>query len=176
MKKDNRKTIAIDVDDVVIELAKRWLEIYNRQWDDNLGCENITSWNIVKYVKPECGNKIYDILKHKNLYDGIEFVDGAYEGVLRIKEYGHRVVYATAGNNPMKEQLLVDNGFMEDRHDYIYAPDKSLVNADVLFDDGYHNVKVFGGIGYLFSRPWNKEFLSWTPRVGGWDEFIRSLK
>lgn len=168
--------IAIDVDDVVIELAKRWIEIYNKQWDDNLNCSNIVTWDIVKYVKPECGHKIYDILKRKDLYDGIEFVEGAYEGVLRIREDGHRVVYATAGNNPLKEQLLVDNGFMKDRHDYIYTPDKSLVNANILFDDGFHNVKVFGGTGYLFSRPWNKEFSSWKPRVDNWDEFVSKVK
>lgn len=58
----NNKIFAVDVDDVCLDLNSVWLEDYNQVYNDNLKTEDITDWIITKFVKPECGNKIFDLL------------------------------------------------------------------------------------------------------------------
>ena len=66
------KTIILDVDDVVLNLVPNWLKLYNRDFNDNLTKEQITEWNITKFIKPEAKYSIYQ-----------------YEGILIELNYGH---------------------------------------------------------------------------------------
>lgn len=174
------KTIAIDVDDVVVDLVSEWLRRYNYDYEDNLKPEDIHDWEISKLVKPECGNKIFDYLEEEIYYKvyeekGVDVISGAFDGIKKLRENNKRVVFVTAGNHPSKEQWLIDNGFLVDENDYVYTRDKSLVNAGVLLDDGFHNVKEFKGIGFLFTRPWNKKYSTWKYRVDTWQEFVDKI-
>ena len=69
MKK--KQIIAMDVDSVVADLGTAWLNRYNRDYNDNMTNENILSWDTHKYVKPECGKKIYEYIEDPSLYDEV---------------------------------------------------------------------------------------------------------
>lgn len=169
------KTIAVDVDDVVVDLVGKWIDIYNQEWDDDLQYSSVSDWMITDLVKPECGMKMLEILKRDNLYDGIQLVDGAVDGIKELRDAGKRVVFVTAGNHPMKEGFLFDNGLLTDKRDFVYARDKTLIHAGVLLDDGFHNVKNFRGVGFVFDRPWNKKYTFWRNRVYTWEEFVNKI-
>ena len=51
--------VAVDIDDVIISLVPTWLHLYNKDYKDNLSKNDITDWQIDKFVKPECGINIY---------------------------------------------------------------------------------------------------------------------
>ena len=52
--------VAVDIDDVIISLVPTWLHLYNKDYKDNLSKNDITDWQIDKFVKPECGINIYN--------------------------------------------------------------------------------------------------------------------
>ena len=174
--------IGVDVDDVVADLVPRWLELYNRTYKDTLRVEQITSWQIVDFVKPECGNHIYDFLYNPFLYDGVMPIDGALGGVLSLKKDGHRIVFVTScvrGMLDMKWDWLVRWDFLPNelhQSDLIAATDKSLIKVDILIDDRPDTILKFGRKGILFKRPWNPgvddwetitEYFSWQNQADG---------
>lgn|SRR5512135_993687 len=134
--------VACDVDGVVADLFHSWLGHYNRDYNDTLTPEQITDWDVSKFVKPECGKKIYDYLHHGDLYDEVPPIEGALEGLERIREIGHRVVFVTTCVKQMtdpKWNWLERHGFLpkgkHNQDDLIVAADKLLVDAQLLIDD-----------------------------------------
>lgn len=154
------KIIACDVDGVVADLLTNWLRWYNMGYDDHLAPEDITSWETDKFVKPECGKKIFTYLDDPRLYDEVFPYYGALKTINMLKSLGHRIIYPT--KSPLasagrKYYWLKQYGFIEDDKDYIELNDKSLVRADVLMDDYYKNLDNFVGTKVLFAQPWNTD-------------------
>lgn len=172
------KIAFVDVDGVVADLGTAWLNRYNKDFDDNLTNENILDWHTSQYVKPECGNKIYDYLEDPTLYDEVEPIPFALGGVSFLRNAGFRVVFATTsvnGASGRKYRWLVDHNFLPvelSLKDYIEIGDKGLLDPggfeNILIDDGIHNLKAFKGFGILFSRPHNIKEV-WHPVLFGWE-------
>jgi 5'-nucleotidase len=77
--------ILVDVDSTIADLVPEWLRIYNKIYNDNLTIDDITSWAIHKFAKPECGDKIYDILRMDTLYESVRPIEGAFEEMPHFK-------------------------------------------------------------------------------------------
>lgn len=147
--------IAVDVDGTVANLMDVWLSRYNRDYNDNLRFEQITEWDVSKFVKPECGERIYSYLDDPTIYNDVSPIEGAVDGVNSLRLAGHRVVFVTAGGEASKYEWLLKYGFLDNRKDYVRCVDKSLIRADVLVDDGPHNLAVFHGGRILLRNPAN---------------------
>ena len=50
------KTILCDVDEVINNLVEKILVEYNKQYNDSLTLNDITDWEVKKFIKPECEN------------------------------------------------------------------------------------------------------------------------
>ena len=178
-----KRVCFVDVDGVLANLGDAWMDAYNKDYDDTLTDDMLTDWNVLKFVKPECGEKIFDYLHDPELYNNVQVIDGANAGVSFIRQSGFRVVFATSsvnGSAGRKYRWLIDNGFIDFRNhpkDYIEIQDKSLLigNDNVLIDDGFHNVNAFTGFGILFRAPHNlKE--QWHTVLYGWEDIYRILR
>jgi 5'(3')-deoxyribonucleotidase len=174
--------IAVDVDDVVAEMVSVLLSRYNKDWADNLAIDQITEWDLTKFVKPECGARVFSYFENPSLYDDVKPVPGALAGVDGLRADGHRVVFVTAaaiGTAGAKLDWLRRHGFLEPNftsaNDYVECRDKSLILADVLLDDAVHNITAFKGWGILFDRPWNRGVNRFT-RAWSWEDFRETLK
>lgn len=176
-------TIAVDVDGVVAALHAEWVRRYNEAFDDTFTLERWTTWDIASLVKPECGARYFDILRHDDLYDHVEPMLHALEGVEALREAGHRVVFCTAtGVHQAGKKLLwlERHGFLDLVHDgskdYVEMRDKSLIRADVLIDDYTGNLRGFHGVGVLFYAPWNRDHLPHHFWVLDWHELVANLQ
>jgi 5'-nucleotidase len=172
----NYEQVAIvDVDDVCALLSDIWiLDRYNKDYNDNLTLEKITEWSTDKFVKPECGIKIYDYLLIPELYDEVKPREGSIEGVKELRKMGYRVVFATSTPEPVrgrKLRWLTDWGYEPTRNNYIEIEDKSLLRGDIMFDDRYDNVAGFCGVACLLTRPWNT-YQPWPFRAIDWSQFV----
>lgn len=182
--------ILVDIDEVVADLLTTWLECYNVDWHDDLTREDITDWELAKFVKPECGRQIYNYIQDKNidLYYAVVPVLGALDGIDLLRILGHRVVFVTSedfkGN---KFDWLTRYGFTDCRRDYVVSVDKNLIRGDILIDDNCDNVANFRNRGFLFTAPWNTKYklldelsvnqhYNRNTRVYGWKDIVSKIK
>ena len=167
MNEPRQLVVGLDVDDVLLNLMDRWLHEYNEEWDDNLDVKDITDWEFWKFVRPECGKKIYRFLQ-PNMYDYVEPFTGARAFVDEIRLMGHTPRYITACGDPKNTRLhkefaaakwesLYANGIAKDGELLLPGRDKSHAPVDILIDDRIANVESFqNGLGILFTQPWNR--------------------
>lgn len=178
--------IGCDVDGVVADLHTRWLELYNRDFGDNLTVVDIRAWGLDEFVKPEAKKAIYGYLHKEDLYDHVRPVEGALEGVQYLRARGYRVVFVTSnvlGMTDPKWRWLVSKGFLPNttsQPDLVVANDKGLLTGvDTLLDDRDKNVedwqKASGRTGILFDAPYNHASVGLF-RVYGWGEALEAIE
>lgn len=173
--------VLVDVDSVIADLMPEWLRLYNLDYGDDVSVNEITEWDMTKFVHPDCGNHIYKYLERKTLYDHVEIIEGSLRGVDYIRSLGHRVIFATSGvHTTAKYKWLERNGFNPGKNaeDYVVIYDKTLLRGDVLIDDRESNVWNFtsaGGKAILFNQPWNQN-IEWKKRAYNWEDVIRILE
>lgn len=164
--------IAVDVDDVVLDLVDNWVSTYNNDFNDNLKKEEILDWDISRFVHPLAKIRIYEYLENGLVFNNSKPVVGALKSINILKSLGYRIIYVTASNpDDVKFDWLLRNGFIEERDDFVVTRDKSLIRASILIDDNYDNVTSFLGKGILMNQPWNMKF-HWKYRITNWDDFI----
>lgn len=179
--------LGIDIDGVLCDLHAPWLRMYNEEYDDTLSKSAITAWDLSKFVKPECGKRIFDYLDRADaLYDAAPPIAGALGAVERIRKEGFQVYFVTScdgyGSFDAKKDWLVHNGFCEtpdEAHKYtIAAFSKAMVATDILIDDRDKNCQEFTlsrpglRLSVLFPQPWNvpdPEGRRQWPLRAGWD-------
>lgn len=174
-------TWLLDVDDTILDLSKTWLKWYNHDYDDDLTKEEVKTWAIGDYTK--IGDKFYDYLKYRNLYEHVDPVENALEGVNFLRSFPKaRIVYCThvMGHPGQKYDRLKQLGLLLDGDGYFEGfsnsgIDKNFINADVLIDDGPKHILKSNKIAMCFTQPWNMS-LEGQFRVSGWIEFMEIFK
>lgn len=168
--------VLVDVDSTVANLMPEWLRLYNNDYSDNLTVDKITDWEMTNFVHPDCGKNIYSYLFLDTLYDNVKPIDGALEGLQFIESLGHRVVFVSSGVYAYpKYQWMERNKFNVGKYgsNYIVCHDKSLINGNLLIDDGVHNIQAFNHWqSILFDQPWNRNF-NWEFRAKSWSEVCK---
>ena len=146
--------ILLDVDDVCLDLLPEWLMRYNNEWGDSVAPEDITEWDMKPFVK--CGERIYSYLNEINLYSDVMPVEGALNGITKLRALGNKIIFVTAKSHPFKLHRLKQLRMFDERMDgYAVAANKNLIDGDVLIDDNPANVIGFPREAILFSRPHN---------------------
>lgn len=108
-------------------------------------------------------------------------MQNAQEVLCRLKDDGHtiRVVTASHFNTvPPKVAWLLEHYPYLKWEDVIIASDKSIINGDVMIDDGTHNLEVSSCMKILFDRPHNRKYdadRSGMIRVHNWDEIYELI-
>lgn len=172
---NNKIIVGIDVDDVVADLLPVWISKYNIDYGDSLHPSRITDWDMVQFVKPQCGKHIYDYLEDPTLYEDIEPIENSLWGVNVLRELGFRLAFITAstsGHSGIKRKWLKNYMFLESNSEYYEAYDKSLIASDYLIDDRDLNVINAYGQGIIFDHPHNQT-LQGYPRVYNWEDIVK---
>lgn len=158
-----RRTIAVDVDEVCANLLSEWLRRYNEDYVDSLLPEDVTDWDLSRFVKVP-SERLYAYLQHPTLYAHVHPIEGARGAVCEMRSMGNRVVFVTAcqpNTSHQKYDWLHRWGFFkgDDSPEQNFAPvvDKSLIRADYLFDDAPKNVLTFPGHAVLVERAHNRK-------------------
>lgn len=181
-------TILVDIDGVVADTHKSWLEMYNKDWYDSLQVKDITRWALHEFVNPECGRKIYEYLERPDFYDSTPIMENALWGVLALRALRHRVIFVSAGFYQSKVEWLGRNRFLNEfpyKNDFrattaldvVLCNDKTLIKGDYLIDDRLENVVQFSkvGIGILFTQPWNDQHAV-PNRVSNWFDIVEYFR
>lgn len=166
--------IGIDLDGVIIDIHRVWLDMYNFVYRDTMTVDSLTSWDIDKLVKPECGRRIFDLLEF--CYPDAPPVEGALGGIEELEGQGFEIYFVTSGfylekYKWMKRYNLIADLF--DKH-LIVCTDKRLINLSLLIDDNPKAIKDYPHIGFLFDQPWNRSAIV-KYRVLGWPGILQII-
>lgn len=166
--------ILVDVDGVVVDTSGEVLRRYNLDFGDHLTNWDIKDWYTHKFVKPECGERIYDYYAEEDLYDGLSPIDGAVETIETLRRT-NRVTFVTSGFFFSKVRFLKRHGLIKNEKyddDLVFCHDKSLIVGDLLIDDRIKNCR--SRLSLLFNQPWNQH--AKMPRAYGWTNVLEELE
>lgn len=145
MTRRAKLSIAVDLDGIVADLAKRWLELYNAEFGHGVVLEDLKSWDMHENVK--IGQEIYKYLNAPNLYVELEPMAGAVEALQLLKvDRGHSIhIISSPSKAP---QTAADKltwckarlPFLK-RQDITLSHQKDRFITDVFIDDSPSNIK-----------------------------------
>lgn len=160
--------IVLDMDQVLCDLTGRLLEWYNEDFGTSYTIDDITDWDMSRCL-PNFKHFFRSCLRYPETFRDLEPLPGAIEGVKSLVMDGHDVIIATvvssfAGiayhgklewmrRNIGKEIFDLDN--------FVSIKRKYLLDADVIVDDGVHNVLPWiesSRHAIVFRAPWNRTF------------------
>jgi 5'(3')-deoxyribonucleotidase len=175
---EKKKTIALDLDDVLNTLVHDWLIEYNSQYNDNAKPSDITSWNIAAHVKHE--RKIYDILSIPGFFDTLGVQPYAKEVTEWLTQYYNIcIVTAFTPETVVDKRKWVSRNFPWIKEkDLIFCNNKGLILADYLIDDGVHNLEAFKGTSIVFDTHHNQgdyPYLRIKDWIDGLSFFVKQI-
>ncbi|MDI3327229.1 MAG: 5'(3')-deoxyribonucleotidase [Alicyclobacillaceae bacterium] len=168
------KTLLIDMDSVIVDLMSAWCKRYNDDWNDNLTPADILTWEWEKYVKPECGRKIYQYLDEPDMFLNLEPLPHAIEVLERLSRHFEILIVTSSRRGAMaqKDEWVSRHLPFIGRRNLIFAHRKDKVCGDLLFDDAPHNLEAFrrtGRLAVAMDYAYNRHVD--CLRVSGWLDF-----
>jgi 5'-nucleotidase len=172
------KTLLIDMDSVIVDLMSEWHRRYNEDYEDDLSVERIKCWQTERYVKPECGIKIYDYLDQPGLFRHLKPLPDSVEVLERLSQrYDILIVTSSRTHAYTDKELWVEEHLpFIGKQNLIFAHRKDMICGDLLFDDAPHNLRAFqatGRVAVAMDYPYNRDVD--VPRVKSWREFEQFL-
>ena len=167
-----KQKLGIDLDTTLNNLIDIWLERYNKEYGDKL--KEYPTWDIDKWVKPECGKKIFNYLHEPNFFYNLDIRENAKEVIEYLsKHFDIYIVTAYTADTCFDKARWVNKYLPNfDIKNIIFCNDKSVLNLDYLIDDGPHNIVGFKQTGIVYDMPYNRylENYDWLtfPRVYDW--------
>lgn len=179
----NSIKILIDMDDVLINLHEAWVSELNKAFGRNVNVEDITDWDMTLFFPNLTMQQIFSPLSNGNFWHSVKPKEGAVEFVRRLKNDGYQVyVCTTSYYKTLKEKM---DGALFRHFDYlpwgdvIVTPNKQMINADFLIDDGTHNLVGGKYKKILMDMPHNRKFEERSYgmiRVHSWEEIYKYIK
>ena len=174
----NKLRLLIDMDSVCAKTMNRWLELYNRDYDDTMVPTDVTDWDLHQFVKRECHYKVYEYLASPKFFATLDAFKDCSAVLKRLQKAGHDLVLVTACPRGAETGLYDKIAWVKKnlpflpRKNMITAHRKELVRGDLLLDDGAHNITAFQpyGLTCVFNQSWNQTVPS-DYRVSTWLEF-----
>lgn len=155
-------TILIDADGVLEDLTQKWVVFLNEKYGTSVRYEDLTAWDMTQNFPMLTKEQIYGTELDEALYERLEPYEDAAEYVKRLMDAGHTVYIVTATPYQVikvkTEKVILKYFPFLSWKNVILTADKTMINADVLIDDGVHNL--LGGTyrKILMDAPYNKNF------------------
>jgi len=172
-----KKRILIDLDDTLNRLVTKWLSVYNKEFNDSLCKEDILSWDIVSYVKPEAKDHFFKYVVEPDFFLDMDVQPNAIEVTKKLAEnYELFVVTAYSPEACLsKHRWLRENFPHIPEQNILFCKSKGIIRADFMIDDGLHNIEDFvkanpNGIPIVFDAPWNRNVGGKYVRAKDWQE------
>lgn len=166
--------ILCDIDGVMADCLKHWINLLNRYHNEGLIHSDITEWDVHPFCKNATPQQVYGFLNEPGFFLHLDPIPGAVETVQKFIADGHEVVFVTACTHGHKDKRTWLQRHLPDfdLKNLIFAERKELVHGDVLIDDRPLNLRAWqkahpDGTAICFAHPYNKEYQG--PRYKTWN-------
>src|SRR5262249_54085271 len=173
-----RLRVAVDMDEVIVDILTRQLEWYNRATGENLSPELIAQIGLEAAIPAE-HRELFESIPHQpGFFDDLGIIENS-QRALRLLDANFDVFITSAA---MEVPSSFDAKFKWLQKHFPFIPpsrivfcgDKEIVNADYLIDDRSRHFARFRGTGILFTAPHNARERA-RLRANNWDELLAIL-
>ena len=167
-----KKSIAIDMDEVMAHPNARFAEWYERDYGRHISQEELLEHG-QKFYEYAGDVRLRNYLHKRGFFKDLPMLPGCRETVAWLHEHFDILVVTAAMEfrNSMEDKYdwLVEHlPFLEWRN-FVFCGRKDIILADYLIDDHVSNLIGFTGQGVLFHAPHNLQNDAF-PRVKNWQE------
>ena len=159
-KVTNNITVLVDIDDTIEYLSKAWVKALNNEYGTNVDYKKIRGWNISKYFPSLSEEQVFEPLHRDHFWLTVEPMQDAIMYLQKMIIDGFDVYLCTTTdyrNVKAKYEHVIKKHFpfiCWDR--VIITSSKQMIKADILVDDGEHNLEGGDYLKILFTAPHNK--------------------
>ena len=171
-----KKSIAIDMDQVLANFYKKLRMTYNENFGTNFTDEEFLL-TTQRDLPREDAKKLFAILNEPDYFRDLEVLDmDAIEVIQELQEH-YEIYIATAAMdvpglfNAKYDWLMKYLPFLK-RQNIVFCGNKAVIHTDYLIDDSPNQLAAFKGTGLLYGMPYNATTEGFI-RVNNWQE-IRS--
>ena len=155
--------ILCDIDNVVCDTTAAILTQYNEEYNDNLTIDDIKTYWMERYVKPEAKEKFYEFFLKKETWKRVKPIEENIKGIQWLIDNGHDVYFVTAtwSDNLKKKSNFLKRCFknidVEDK--LIKSNHKELILGSVIIDDYTRNIIMSKcPTKVCIKYPWNEDY------------------
>ncbi|MER2105720.1 MAG: 5'-3'-deoxyribonucleotidase [Solibacillus sp.] len=166
-----KKSIAIDMDQVLANLFKKLTVVCNEQFGTNYTEEQflLTSPNNLSEAD---NKKFFELLNEPDFFRDLEVLDAHAIEVVKELQERFEIYIATAamdvpGSFNAKYDWLREHMPYLKTENIVFCGNKAVIHTDYLIDDSPRQLSVFSGTGLLYSMPYNASATEFT-RVDNW--------
>ncbi|WP_422104425.1 5' nucleotidase, NT5C type [Winogradskyella sp.] len=171
-------TIFVDMDDVLACTYEKHIELYNKDYQQQLSLAEIVSGEVWQNVPEQHQKSIREHASQLGFFADLEPKKDSQQ-VMEVLCQKYNVYIATAATqfpNSLKEKSVwLDQyfPFITWQH-RIMCGHKHILHGDLLIDDRSYNLKHFNGDTFLFDSPHNQHETNYT-RVYSWLDIAERL-
>ena len=165
--------IGVDVDNVICNTSETVLKYYNKRADDNLTTEDIKTYYIEDYVKPNWKDGFYNIFLNKTIWKNINEIKDCRKYINKLIENDYRIIFVTSTEpyNYYKKSKWLSKLFpnINIRDSLICIKDKQLLSSNivVLIDDCPKNLSdIIDNYGNKLTANYKKIIFDYEGKYG----------
>lgn len=169
--------IAIDMDEVLADPIRKFIQLYNRDHQVPLDLVIKPGTEIFQNVPKEINQKWFEYINEKGFFRDLPVIDGAIEAVKQLQEKYE--VYVVSAAMEFKNSLEDKFDWLNEHFPFIgwkniiFCGEK-IVNVDIMIDDRIKNFSEFKGRPLLFTSPHNVLITEYE-RVDNWQQVLGKL-
>jgi 5'(3')-deoxyribonucleotidase len=171
-----RRTICVDMDEVIADALGEHLLRYNREFSERITRADLTGKWIWDFVPPERQQALADYMLSEDFFAVLRVMPNAQRVLQRLQQH-YEIYIATAAMevpssfNAKFHWLKQHFPFIPPSH-IVFCGNKGILRGDYLIDDNPRQLRLFNGEGILFSSPANVNVTGFR-RVRDWLEVER---
>lgn len=175
-------TVLIDMDDTIENLCEAWVKWLNEKYKFMVFLDDITEWDMCKFFPDIPESEVYAPLYDEEFWKTVRPKMDAIEYIDKMDSEGYNILICTHSNIKtirQKVEYILNRYFpsIDDNH-IIILKHKQMLTADVLVDDGVHNLIGGNYKKILFTASHNKAFDAESndmTRCNNWKEVYETI-
>ncbi len=166
------KRIAIDMDEVIADAIKKFIKVYNRDYNLPLDLKIDAGNEFFQHVPAEINHKWFEYINEPGFFRDLEVIEDSQRVIKALQEKYD--VYIVSAALEFRNSLIDKYDWLADHFPFIdwkhimFCGHK-VVDVDIMIDDRIKNFANFKGRPLLFTSPHNLLITEYE-RVNSWNE------
>lgn len=172
----SRKSIAIDMDNVIADVASHYITWYEKEYGIKVNPEALLG---VPESEAFPDNAIRKFLYMPGFFRTVPVMPGAIEAVRKLMQ--HFDIYIVSAAMEFPQSLIEKYEWLQEHFPFIswqnivFCGDKSIINTDYMIDDHVKNLDYCKGKTFIYTAGHNIHIDRHT-RVNNWQEVVHLLE